>query len=395
MGIVDDFKLSFYEEVSIISERNNDAGSEVYLVKDTRDDRLYVKKILKISEENVYQTIMNYEMKYPNRGRLVGIPKIYAIVKQEKSLVVVEEYINHPTLRKVMESEAISPQELITIFKEICRTMQPLHTLHPPIIHRDIKPDNIMVNMDAIRGLSSETKVYVIDWNAAREYSYSKERDTQLMGTIEYAAPEQLGYGQSDVRTDIFGVGATLEYCMRELEGKSVSVNYGHIWSKLNAMTKKAKSLSPEDRYSSDLHMIEAFDEILDIRKTGVTESARDYTQASFRDKRDYILPGFRTRKLWKMIVAVLGYIMIIDIVRDTKLNDYRGVFLIYSKVSYFILLICHVFWFSNYLGVQDNFKWTRSGNRKLKVLGHVMVIFVMWMIWAIINSIPGMLGLI
>lgn len=428
MGAVEDFQLSFYEEISKISERNNEAGSEVYLVKDTRDDRLYVKKLLKVSEENVYRTIMSYEMNNPGRGKLVGIPKIFAVVNQEERLVVVEEYINHPTLGKVMEAEALTEVELIHIFREICRVMQQLHTLYPPIIHRDIKPDNIMVDMNAVRGMSAGTKVYVIDWNAAREYSLGKERDTQLMGTIEYAAPEQLGYGQSDVRTDIYGVGATLEYCMREMESKSLAVNGSHIWKQLKNIVKKAKSLSPDDRYSSDQNMIVAFDELLGLRQSGATGFVQENmqtgnsningynqlgygngyrynqssygnngsgsNQSSYKQKCNYTPPGFRTKKLWKMLVAILGYLMIFATARDAQLNDYTGFFNVFSKVTYFILLMCHPLWFCNYLGIQDRFKWTRSESRIIRVLGHILVVAAMWLIWATILAFPEVLGL-
>ncbi len=399
MGVVEDFQLSFYEEVSKISNRAGDISTEVWLVRDTRDDRLYVKKTLKVSEENVYQTIMNYENKYPGKGRLEGIPKIFALVRQEEELVVVEEYINHPTLRKVMESDAPSTEELIVIFKEICTVMKQLHTINPPVIHRDIKPDNIMVNMDAVRGKINGTKVFVIDWNAAREYSYVKERDTQLMGTFDFAAPEQLGYGQSDVRTDIFGVGATLEYCMREVEAKKQFTNSSFVWNSLRTISKKAKSLSPNDRYSCDLHMIEAFDELLGTGKTSNTEQATDfsmnYEPQGHSSKQSYTLPGFRSKKLWKILVAILGYLMIFVAARDAKLNDYTGFWVIYSKVTYFILLICHVFWFCNYMGVQDSFKWTKSGSKTIRVLGHSMIVVAIWIIWAVVLALPEFIGLI
>ena len=413
MGIADDYQLSFYEDVSIISERSSEAGSEVSLVKDTRDNRLYVKKSIKISEENVYHTIMNYEKDFPERGNLKGIPKIFVIAKQEENLVVVEEHINHPTLGKVIDSQAIKPWELIVIFRELCKTMEPLHTLEPPIIHRDIKPDNIMVNMNAVRGASLEPAVYVIDWNAAREYSYTKERDTQLMGTIEFAAPEQLGYGQSDVRTDIFGIGATLEYCIREIEAKSVIATESNIWRGLKAIVKKAKSLSPNDRYSCDRQMIDALDELLiteNLRaienNTGISQEVRQEAQqrtrsdisynqptqsfTGHRSKLNFTPPGFRTKKLKNMVTAIIIYIMIFNLARDITVDGYTGIYLIY-----FILLLCHVLWFSNYLGVQEKLKITKIKSKIVRVICHVLVVSLMWLMWAIIVDIPIMFGLV
>lgn len=72
----------------------------------------------------------------------------------------------------------------------------------PPIIHRDIKPSNIL--------LTPSDHVILIDFDASREFDAGKPEDTVLLGTREYAAPEQYGFGQSDARSDIYALGVLL-----------------------------------------------------------------------------------------------------------------------------------------------------------------------------------------
>ena len=71
------------------------------------------------------------------------------------------------------------------------------------IVHRDIKPSNIIIKNDG--------QAVLIDFSIARPYSESRSADTELLGTIGYAAPEQYGFSQSDFRTDIYALGATLK----------------------------------------------------------------------------------------------------------------------------------------------------------------------------------------
>lgn len=82
-----------------------------------------------------------------------------------------------------------------------------LHRQNPPVIHRDVKPDNILVMGDGT--------VILTDFNIARHVSGVKSRDTLIMGTAGYAAPEQFGFAESDARTDVYGLGATVRELLK------------------------------------------------------------------------------------------------------------------------------------------------------------------------------------
>ena len=75
-----------------------------------------------------------------------------------------------------------------------------------PIVFRDLKPSNIMISRDG--------KVKLIDFGIARFFKQEKNADTFVYGTPGYAAPEQYGTSQTDVRSDIFSLGATLHHCV-------------------------------------------------------------------------------------------------------------------------------------------------------------------------------------
>lgn len=132
------------------------------------------------------------------------IPHIIDLIENENYLFIIREYVEGRTLNSIVGENGPMPVETaINIAKEICGTLHYLHTLTPPHIHRDIKPANIILALDGT--------VKLIDFGIMRLYDPKKTMDTVWLGTKGYAAPEQYGgLGQTDVRTDIYGLGMTL-----------------------------------------------------------------------------------------------------------------------------------------------------------------------------------------
>ncbi len=117
-----------------------------------------------------------------------------------------------------------------------------LHHYRPKVIHRDIKPENVILRPTGSMDL--------IDFETVRNYKAGKESDTCCLGTRQTAAPEQFGFGQSDERTDVYGIGKTLLYLWTgdyELEGLKVL----HPRSRFNKMIEKCCAFDPDDRYQS------------------------------------------------------------------------------------------------------------------------------------------------
>lgn len=164
-----------------------------------------------------------------------NLPDIFDAITLSDGQIVLEEYIDGMTVAQVMESGKYSRIGVRRVIKAVCAALDVLHSRS--IVHRDIKPENILIG--------NNDRVVLIDYNAARQISFCN-RDTEIMGTVGYASPEQLGIAQSDERTDIYAVGVLLNVM---LTGKHPSERiaggyYGRI-------VKKCTSVNPNDRYQS------------------------------------------------------------------------------------------------------------------------------------------------
>lgn len=133
-----------------------------------------------------------------------NIPRIRDRLEEGERAYLVMEYTPGETLDKVLvqHNGPIEEKEVLAWAVEICDALDYLHTRNPPVIHRDVQPGNIMIANDGT--------VRLIDFTIARTYKLGKARDTIPMGTAEYAPLEQFGTAQTDGRTDIYALGATM-----------------------------------------------------------------------------------------------------------------------------------------------------------------------------------------
>ena len=114
--------------------------------------------------------------------------------------MVEEEYIDGMVLSDLLKMAHLYAEQAAAIAQQVCFALSVLHAHE--IIHRDVKPENIII--------TSTGRVVLIDLDAASKPDHEKDTDTRLLGTVGYAAPEQFGFGRSDARTDIFSVGVLM-----------------------------------------------------------------------------------------------------------------------------------------------------------------------------------------
>lgn len=132
-----------------------------------------------------------------------GVPKIVDSFSQNGCHYMVMEHVEGRTLQKIMEEGQPDVFNVLQWALGICDILSYLHGQKPkPIIFRDLKPSNVMV--------TSRGRVLLVDFGIARCFSAEKSGDTIPLGTPGFAAPEQYGNAQTDARTDIYGLGATL-----------------------------------------------------------------------------------------------------------------------------------------------------------------------------------------
>ena len=191
----------------ILNEIGRGGMSTVYLAINEKANKPWaVKEVRKngISNRELVKQSLMVEINLLKKLKHKGLPSIVDIIDQQDNYLIVMDYIEGITLENIMQEDGVQPQEKVVDWAiQLCDVLQYLHTRKPAIIYRDMKPSNIM--------LRSDGSVVLIDFGTAREFKERHVEDTTCLGTQGYAAPEQFGgMGQTDERTDIYSLGATM-----------------------------------------------------------------------------------------------------------------------------------------------------------------------------------------
>ncbi|HEX5887648.1 MAG TPA: protein kinase [Pyrinomonadaceae bacterium] len=204
-------KLGRYE---IRSQLGTGGMGEVYLAQDTKLDRQVALKILppNLAEDHDRMSRFVREAKSASALNHPNIITIHEIGEVEGLHFIATEYILGDTLKSLLETESLSLKSIIDIALQVVSALEAAHSAG--IVHRDIKPDNIMVRRDGI--------VKVVDFGllkltSSRTAEVDTEGETQvktsagvIMGTTAYMSPEQARGQEMDARTDIWSFGCVL-----------------------------------------------------------------------------------------------------------------------------------------------------------------------------------------
>lgn len=197
--------------------------------------------------------------------RFAHLPRIVDCRRADGKLVVVMEYIDGETLEALVHRLGPTPRHVVTLFDELCRAVEELHVgfcagdeKPRPVIHRDLKPSNVMVagaRYAPETGLAVSSLV-IIDLGIARVWSDGAASDTVKLGTRAYAPPEQFGFGQTSVRSDVYALGGILFFCLtgRDPEpGRAVREQCERhgVPAALADVVVHAMAFDPERRYES------------------------------------------------------------------------------------------------------------------------------------------------
>lgn len=229
----DVLKLSEYQDEGYIDDRD-----DIILTRHIESGRQYIRKLLRTYNKSVYAYLRDHPV--------LQMPLIREYYESDNCLIVIEEYIAGRTVADILEDGPMDNERAVAVTVGICEILNRLHSLPRPIIHRDVKPSNVI--------LTPDDKVYLLDVNAARWYDPDKNDDTKYMGTQNYAAPEQAGYGlsASSAKSDIYAVGVMLNVMLTGCFPKEKRAN-GAVWT----VIEKCISLEAGDRYTAD-ELIEA-----------------------------------------------------------------------------------------------------------------------------------------
>lgn len=380
MTLEEESRLSFYRELTVLDEKKN-----IVLVQDRRNSELCVKKTLDIYSRDVYEQLASV--------RIEGVPAVKECVADDGKLIVVEEYVQGRSLKQVLDEHGLlNEEQAYEIAVQLVDILVRLHQLEPAIVHRDIKPSNIIIEKNG--------HVNLIDFNAARHVNADKNEDTRMLGTVYFAAPEQFGFGQSDERTDIYGLGATINYIMTgDKPGAGIAE------CRFSDILKKCLMVDAKDRYQSAEELRGVLDMlnysiVQDNRKKAETAFGKDNTISvvrTYRNIRDiivkmyrkyqkrnydidtswrrYLLPGFRRLNVVYCLIALVWYAVIVWMTITFAVTDSKtgipvtGGELTMYNIAVFVLLFGMTMWFGNYLNIRRKL----PGMKKINVLSTIL----------------------
>ena len=250
--------------MSVVYLAMNERANKQWAIKEVRKDGTKDYEVVK--QGLIAETDILKRLNHPH------LPSIIDVIDCDDTFLIVMDYIEGRTLDHWLKKEGAQPQERVVEWaKQICDVLGYLHSRKPPIIYRDLKPSNVMLKPDG--------KIMIIDFGTAREFKEQSIEDTKCLGTQGYAAPEQYGgHGQTDARTDIYNLGATMYHL---LTGHNPSLPPYEMYpirqwnpslsSGLEAIVTKCTQRNPNDRYQSCaelMYALEHFDELdIEYRK--------------------------------------------------------------------------------------------------------------------------------
>ena len=227
--------LRTYEPIECLS--HNQMG-ETLLVRERESGAHYVAKCY--SDKTLHPGASESDLL--KRLRHGGLPSFVGEFENEAMLCVVREYAAGISLDRLAKSSPITEQQAISICVQLCDVLTYLHGQTPPVIHRDIKPQNVIVDENG--------KIKLIDFGISRVYDETAQADTACFGTKHFAAPEQYGFSQTDGRADIFSLGVLL--CWLLTGEVDVGEALGSIRNRrLAGIVKKCTAFAPRDRYAT------------------------------------------------------------------------------------------------------------------------------------------------
>ena len=351
MNLNDMASLSCYKEIAALDE---DHG--VYLVQHAETQRVFVKKIITEFDSSLFRFLKDHHI--PNT------PIIYELFEDEEYIVVIEEYISGQSLQTILNNRGpLTEQETTGIICQLCTVLNALHSVNPPIIHRDIKPSNIIV--------SQEGTVTLLDMDAAKWYRGQKAQDTKLLGTQGYAAPEQYGFGSSDIRTDIYSVGVLMNVMLTGCFPSQKTAD-GH----LGKVIEKCVQLDPKERFSTALEISAA----AMGRSVGFEKKSRKRIA--------WLPPGFRTLTPWKMVLASLCYIAIIVFSVTLHIPSSKPVLAIVAKTAAILTGLAIVFFSANWMDVLDHMRINKIQPAGLRIFLIVLFDLLIVLVFFIIGGL-------
>lgn len=352
MDLEAELRLSYYREITYVNKAH-----QVKLVQHLETEKIFVLKELKVYDLQVFS--------YLSENALMGIPKIVELIQQGSSLYVIEEYIPGDSIKELLDLNGpFAEKKAVTIIRQLCQILKPLHAHHPPIIHRDIKPSNLIVKPDG--------SLVLIDFNSAKEIKGTTGKDTVLIGTTGYAAPEQYGFYESMQTTDIYGIGVLFhELLTGQLPNQGSSCT-----NNLSPIIKKCTSMDPKQRYQTVAELDNA------LETTKVKKQNQQDPKKGFRA---WLPPGFRSGKPLVMIVGFLWYLIFVSVSLSLENQNVNLIGLWFYRIASLMVFLLETLFIGNYRNIWSRFPLTRNQSIWIKIIGVILMGFILFFVLMIL----------
>src|SRR5579885_1648466 len=210
-------------------------------------------------EHELREAIERFEKESTLMGQLTilphpRLPRVIDRFSENGRYYFVMEFVPGKSLDRILEetNHPLPERQVVDWAIQVCEALSFIHSQTPPVILRDLKPGNIMV--------TPQGEVKLIDFGIARLWKPGQKSNTENLGTMTYASPEHLGQtGQTDARSDIYSLGATMFHLLTNEEptpldtpppGSLRARNPG-ISPRLEEIVIKAMQLDPNRRFQS------------------------------------------------------------------------------------------------------------------------------------------------
>lgn len=202
-----------------------------------RENRLWLVR----DAEGKSAVLRRYDGDFPLAERLLDVScgqlaKVFSVEETCGDTVSLEEFVDGTLLSAILKRTVLTGRQACAILREVCAALEVVHGLG--FVHRDVKPENIMLTADG--------RVVLLDLDAAAQVLGNPDTNTRLLGTAGYAAPEQFGFARCDVRADIFALGVLLNVM---LTGDHPSVQLAS--GRFGRIVRRCTSTTISQRYAS------------------------------------------------------------------------------------------------------------------------------------------------
>ena len=249
-----------YRIVSILGE----GGTAVtYEAEDTKQDRSVAIKVLSLHLSQEWKVIELFEREAKVLANLnhPHIPQYYDYfyldLESDRHFFIVQELIVGKSIKALVdEGWRFQEAEVTKIAQQVLEILNYLHSLKPAVIHRDIKPHNLIQ--------TEAGDIYLVDFGAVQDvYRNTMTRGATFVGTIDYMSPEQIR-GQTSTQSDLYSLGCTLLFLLTrrspsELPISRMKLDFRkklQLSDSFAAWLDKILEPVPEDRFSSAIEAI-------------------------------------------------------------------------------------------------------------------------------------------